>query len=210
MQIPQCIGWSVGLLGGRPILWTTLTRCIQDGGSTPPGSTSYLLVMRISESRIRQIVRETVQQNEIGLLKVLSCRADPAPNKWGDKNLVYFQVDLGLLESFPTGKIPGFSVSLLRAIPTLASHGCSYGSPGGFVKRMTENEGTWMGHVMEHVALELQCLRGHEVSFGRTRSAGQKGVYDIWFECQEEKAAIQAGWDSRNLLLKLIKSCIDS
>lgn len=163
--------------------------------------------MRITESQLRRIIKEIAVKCGPKSLSVLSCESVPSPNEWGDRDLVLFRVDLGPLEDMPTGKIPGFSERLLRLIPTLTSHRCSHGVPGGFVRRMTEGEGTWMGHVMEHVALELQCLRGHDVGFGRTRGAGPRGVYNVWFECLDPRIGERAGWEARDILLKVLRAC---
>ena len=137
-------------------------------------------------------------------LQILDMQYQPAPNQWGDKDLVCLTVDLGPLEQLPTRKIPGFPSRLLDVIPSLHTHRCSYGTEGGFVRRMTEDEGTWMGHVLEHVAIELQCLWGHDVSYGRTRGAGAEGVYNVWFECLDPAVGFRAGLTAHALLLRLI------
>ena len=83
------------------------------------------------------------------------------------------ELDLGALEAWPSGEArPGFIDALLAALPGLAEHACSYGEPGGFVRRLREDDGTWLGHVLEHVAIELQHLAGANVTFGKTRSVG--------------------------------------
>ena len=74
-------------------------------------------------------------------------------------------VDLGALEAWPSAKLPGFVAGLLGAIPSLNEHTCSFDHAGGFVRRLTEDGGTWLGHVLEHVAIELQVLTGANVSF---------------------------------------------
>jgi cyanophycin synthetase len=91
----------------------------------------------------------------------------------------------------PSNVIPGFNEALKNLIPSLHEHGCSEKCPGGFFLRL--DEGTWMGHVVEHVALELQTLAGMDTGFGRTRSTSSKGVYNVVFSYLEEKAGIQAG-----------------
>ncbi|MBZ9775504.1 cyanophycin synthetase family protein [Mesorhizobium sp. CO1-1-8] len=82
------------------------------------------------------------------------------------------RIDLGALDAFPTDKVPGFADAIVRLLPGLAAHGCSYGVAGGFVRRM--QEGTWLGHVVEHVALELQSMLGHRVTRGKTRSVNAR------------------------------------
>ena len=79
-------------------------------------------------------------------------------------------VDLGVLEQFPSNKVPGFVEGLLEWMPSLEDHACSLNRRGGFITRL--REGTWMGHVAEHISLELQNLAGTDVRHGKTRSAG--------------------------------------
>jgi len=98
------------------------------------------------------------------------------------------RLDLEELEQSPTNKIEGFGERLQKLFPTMYSHRCSIGTPGGFFKRV--EEGTWMGHVIEHIALELQTLAGMACGFGRTRSTGKEGVYNVVFSYMEEKAGI--------------------
>ncbi|MFP3942203.1 MAG: cyanophycin synthetase family protein, partial [Thermoanaerobaculia bacterium] len=105
-------------------------------------------------------------------MKILERRTYRGPNPYAHWPVLRLLVDLGELEAFPTGRLPGFADRLVAALPTLRRHGCSYGEPGGFVRRLTEGHGTWQGHVLEHVALELQTLAGTRVSFGKTRSPG--------------------------------------
>ena len=83
--------------------------------------------------------------------------------------------------------------ALAAALPGLAEHGCSYREPGGFLRRMREDEGTWLGHVLEHVAIELQNVAGEEVTFGKTRSAGKPGVYTVVYEYAQRDEGVAAG-----------------
>ena len=100
----------------------------------------------------------------------------------------------GPLEAWPTGRLgAGFIDALAAALPGLAEHGCSYSEPGGFLRRMREDEGTWLGHVLEHVAIELQNMAGEEVTFGKTRSAGAPGVYTVVYEYAQRDEGIAAG-----------------
>src|SRR5438874_9091271 len=103
-------------------------------------------------------------------------------NTWAHQPVIEAHIDIGPYEERPTGVIPGFTDRLLEAIPSLWEHRCSEGRQGGLVARM--REGTWMGHVIEHVALELQCLAGMDVSYGKTRSEGDDhpGQYRIVLE----------------------------
>ncbi|MEJ2369659.1 MAG: acetate--CoA ligase family protein [Gemmatimonadales bacterium] len=87
----------------------------------------------------------------------------------------------------------GFTDALLETLPGLEEHGCSYGEPGGFVRRLTEDEGTWLGHVLEHVAIELQNIAGLRVTFGKTRSTGEPGQYDVVYEYWQREEGLEAG-----------------
>ncbi len=101
-------------------------------------------------------------------MRILETRVYRGPNPYGYRPLIRLILDLEDLEEYPTDKMPGFVDSLLALIPSLEEHGCSYGRPGGFIQRM--REGTWPGHVVEHVALELQNLAGTPVTYGKTRT----------------------------------------
>ena len=113
------------------------------------------------------------------------------PNIWARMPVILLLVDIGELEDRPTNKIPEFYERLTELIPSLYDHGCSIGRPGGFLQRM--REGTWMGHVLEHVALELENLAGSEVSRGKTRGTSERGVYNVVFEHRQEDVGLAAG-----------------
>ena len=100
-------------------------------------------------------------------------------------------VDLGTLEAFPSDKIPGFVERLIELLPTLEDHACSLGRRGGFLTRL--RDGTWAGHVAEHIALEFQTLAGTDVRHGKTRSAGPHGQYNVIYEFREEQVGTRAG-----------------
>jgi cyanophycin synthetase len=100
-------------------------------------------------------------------------------------------VDLGSLEEFPSNAIPGFVDALIGLIPSLEDHACSLGRRGGFLTRL--RDGTWAGHVAEHIALEFQNLAGTDVRHGKTRSAGKRGQYNVIYEFREEQVGIEAG-----------------
>lgn len=114
------------------------------------------------------------------------------PNYWSVRRhkLIQMRLDLEELEQLPTNKIDGFSERLEKLFPTMFSHRCSEAVAGGFFMRV--KEGTWMGHVIEHIALEIQTLAGMETGFGRTRSASKEGVYNVVFSYMEEKAGVFA------------------
>ena len=114
------------------------------------------------------------------------------PNFWSvrRKELIVMLLDIEDLEEKPTNKIPGFLERIKEMFPTMFEHRCSEGVPGGFFQRI--EEGTWMGHVIEHIALEIQSLAGMECGFGRTRESENPGIYHVVFSYWEEKAGIFA------------------
>ena len=115
------------------------------------------------------------------------------PNYWSvyRKKLIVLKLDLENFEKLPTNQIEGFSKRLKELLPSLQTHRCSETFEGGFFLRV--KNGTWMGHVIEHIALELQCLAGMECGFGRTRSTKTKGVYYVVFSYELEDAGRYAG-----------------
>lgn len=125
-------------------------------------------------------------------MKILDIRCLRGPNYWSVRkhNLIALTLDLEQLEEYPTNKIDGFHERLAQLMPSLYRHECSEGRPGGFFFRV--ETGTWMGHVIEHIALEIQTLAGMDCGYGRTRSAGKPGVYNVIFEFREERAGIYA------------------
>ena len=100
------------------------------------------------------------------------------------------RLDLEEMEQFPTNLIEGFRERIQVLLPSLDSHRCSKGHPGGFLERI--EEGTWMGHVIEHIALEIQTLAGMDTGFGRTRQTKTDGIYNVVFSYLEEKAGVYA------------------
>jgi cyanophycin synthetase len=120
-------------------------------------------------------------------MKVLDIRTLRGPNYWSGywKRLIIMRLDIEDYEEKPTNKIKGFYKRLTDVMPSLVSHGCSYGEEGGFLRRV--KEGTWAGHVVEHFALELQTLAGMDVGYGRTRETGEAGIYNVVFSYMEEE-----------------------
>jgi cyanophycin synthetase len=123
-------------------------------------------------------------------MKILDIKAMNGPNYWSANRhkLIVMLLDLEDMEQRPTDKIQGFEERLEALMPTLFEHRCSEGVPGGFFMRV--KEGTWMGHVIEHIALELQTLAGMDTGFGRTRAGTEPGTYYVVFSYQEAKAGI--------------------
>ncbi len=133
-------------------------------------------------------------------MDLLERRVYRGPSLYAHFPVMHLTLDLGPLEAWPSAKIPGFNEGLLAAIPSLQSHTCSFATEGGFVRRLTEDGGTWLGHVLEHVAIELQQLTGANVVFGKTRSEGTPGRYHVVYEYEEEQVGEAAG----DLALKLL------
>jgi cyanophycin synthetase len=127
------------------------------------------------------------------------------PSLYAHFPVIRLELDLGALEAWPTTRLgAAFTDGLLAALPGLGEHGCSYGEPGGFIRRMTEDDGTWLGHVLEHVAIELQNVAGIRVTFGKTRGAGKPGVYHVVYEYEQKDEGLEAG----ELALRLLDSLL--
>ena len=126
------------------------------------------------------------------------------PNYWSIRRhkLIVMTLDLEALEEQPTNTIEGFYDRLKALLPSLHEHRCSEGEPGGFFFRV--KEGTWMGHVIEHIALEIQTLAGMEVGFGRTRGYGEPGIYQVVFAYEEEEVGRYAARASVKIAEALI------
>ena len=139
-------------------------------------------------------------------MRILSRQVFVGPSQYAHFPVIRLELDLGALEQWPTGRLgPAFVDALVEAVPELAQHGCSYKTPGGLIRRMKEDDGTWLGHVLEHVAIELQNMAGEDVTFGRTRSIdGRPGVYSVVYEYAQREEGIEAG----ELALKLLGSLL--
>ncbi|MES2446180.1 MAG: cyanophycin synthetase [Bacteroidota bacterium] len=125
-------------------------------------------------------------------MKILGIQVLRGPNIWSinRKKLIQMRLDLEDMEQRPTNLIDGFRERIEKLIPSLYSHRCSKSAPGGFLLRV--EEGTWMGHVIEHIALEIQTLAGMDTGFGRTRQTKTDGIYNVVFSYTEEKAGVYA------------------
>ena len=139
-------------------------------------------------------------------MKILDIKAMRGPNYWSVRRhkLIVMRLDIQDLEERPTDKIEGFSERLERMFPSMFEHRCSEGEKGGFFSRV--KGGTWMGHVIEHIALEIQTLAGMDCGFGRTRGTGELGVYNVVFDYMEEKVGIYAAKASVRIAQSLIEN----
>jgi len=144
-------------------------------------------------------------------MRILDRSIYQGPSLYAHFPVIRLELDLGTLEQWPTGKLgPAFVDGLMEALPGLREHGCSYREPGGFERRMREGEGTWLGHVLEHVAIELQNVAGENVTFGKTRSIAddRPGVYSVVYEYVQREEGVAAGELALKLLCSLLPDAI--
>jgi cyanophycin synthetase len=136
-------------------------------------------------------------------MNILEIRTLRGPNYWSGywKKLIIMRLDIADYEEKPTDKLDGFYDRMVELMPTLQVHGCSYGEPGGFLRRV--QEGTWAGHVIEHFALELQTLAGMDTGYGRTRETGERGIYNVVYSYLEEEVGRFAGKAVVRIFLEL-------
>src|SRR3954462_13579192 len=138
-------------------------------------------------------------------MRILDKTVFVGPSLYAHFPVIRLDIDLGPLEDWPSGRLgPAFTDPLIAALPGLKEHGCSYGKPGGFIRRLTEGEGTWMGHILEHVAIELQNVAGEKVTFGKTRSQGPRGHYYVIYQYEQEEVGVEAGQLALTLLHSLL------
>ncbi len=138
-------------------------------------------------------------------MRILDRAVYVGPSLYAHFPVIRLEVDLGPLEQWPSAKLgPPFIDRLIEALPGLHEHGCSYGEPGGFIRRLREDEGTWMGHILEHVAIELQNVAGEPVTFGKTRGAGTEGHYHVLYQYGQEDVGMEAGQLGMTLLHSLL------
>jgi cyanophycin synthetase len=137
-------------------------------------------------------------------LAIVQTRVYRGPNLWSYEPAVHLVVDLGSLEDYPTNTIPGFIDGLIEALPGVALHSCSRGHRGGFLERL--KEGTWLGHVAEHTALQLQKEAGHEIRRGKTRGTGVRGQYNVIYGYVDEQVGLAAGTLAVRLVNHLVRA----
>jgi len=139
------------------------------------------------------------KKKDIEVLRVTHLRG---PNIWTYRPVIETWLDIGELEDLPSNKIPGLYERLTAWLPGLIEHRCGVGERGGFLERL--KEGTWAGHILEHVVLELQNLAGMRTGFGKTRSTSVHGVYKMAFRTRQEKVGRAAFALGRDLLMAAI------
>lgn len=136
-------------------------------------------------------------------IRILRMHHLRGPNLWTYRAAIEALIDIGDLEDCPSNTIPGLYERLTAWLPGLIEHHCGVGERGGFLQRL--REGTWPGHIMEHVAIELLNLAGMATSFGQTRSTSERGIYKLVIRARQEEVARQALLDARDLLMAAIE-----
>lgn len=137
------------------------------------------------------------------MIEIKELRALRGPNRHTRHTAIFMVLDIKAYENLPSDKIEGFSDRLLTFIPTLQEHGCSIGKPGGFVQRL--ERGTWAGHIIEHIAIELQCLAGMAVGYGKTLDTSQKGIYIVVFRYLVESVGLKAAKEAVSLFEAVVE-----
>ena len=132
----------------------------------------------------------------IEFLRILPLKG---PNIWTYRPALEAWIDIGDLEDQPSNTIPGFPERLAALLPSLIEHRCSVGEHGGFMQRM--RDGTWAGHILEHVTLELQNLSGQRTGFGKTRGTSTRGVYKVAVRSRQEEVSRICLTTARDLIL---------
>lgn len=159
----------------------------------------YILQYHLFESK-------SIDLPALSEIKIVKINTIEGKNKWSkSKNkLVHMILDLGEWENFPSNKIPNFYQNMKKYLPSIKDHRCSENRKNGFFYRV--KLGTWIGHITEHIALELQSMAGHDTGFGRTRQTKKKGEYDVIFNYEDKKIGIK----SANLALQVVKDLIEN
>ena len=139
------------------------------------------------------------KQDNSQLLRINYLRG---PNIWTYRSVLEVWLELGSLENFPSNRLPGFNDRLVTLLPALIEHHCGVGERGGFLQRL--NEGTWAGHILEHVVIELLNLADMPTGFGQTRSTSVKGIYRMVFRARDEQVARTALAEGHKLLMAAI------
>ncbi|OCA85666.1 cyanophycin synthetase [Bacillus sp. FJAT-27225] len=135
-------------------------------------------------------------------MRIKRVRYLKGPNYFNYKPTIWIELDLEELEFSPSNTLPGFNEALLKSIPSLKDHTCSRGYEGGFVERL--NEGTWMGHILEHIAIELQFLAGIKVRRGKTLTGSKKGIYYVTYDYREPKSGYYAFLAAMELVERIL------
>ena len=134
-------------------------------------------------------------------MKILEHRALRGPNYYSRYLTIFMRLDIGELEERPSDLVPGIVDRLKKAMPSIQEHRCTPGHPGGFLERV--HRGTWAGHVVEHVAIELQNLIGFAVGFGKTVDTYETGIYNVVYRYRDEACGLAAGVEAVDFVERL-------
>jgi len=159
---------------------------------------------RTADLKAKKIANAPAGAKPKAELKIVETRVYRGPNYWNYEPAIKLIVDLGVLEHFPSNTIPGFVEALLEMLPGVGQHSCGTGKVGGFAHRL--REGTWAGHVAEHIALQLQREAGTEVGRGKTRGTGEPGRYHVVYSYGEESVGVAAG----KLAVRLVNHLVEA
>jgi cyanophycin synthetase len=136
-------------------------------------------------------------------IEILSHRVLHGPNMWTYRSVLEVLIDIGELEDYPSNTLPGFVDRLVQWMPSLMEHRCSYDEYGGFVRRL--REGTWPGHILEHVTLELQAQAGLPGGFGRAREMNQRGIYKVIVDAWQDDVALASFMGGLDIVMAAIE-----
>ncbi|HSP57204.1 MAG TPA: cyanophycin synthetase [Halomonas sp.] len=136
-------------------------------------------------------------------MKILEHRALRGPNYYSRYLSIFMRLDIGELEEKPSDTVPGIVARLTDLLPSIQEHRCSVGRPGGFLERM--ERGTWAGHVVEHVAIELQNLIGFSVGYGKTIDSYDTGIYNVIYRYRDEACGLAAGVEAVDIVERLFR-----
>ncbi|MCG7599778.1 cyanophycin synthetase [Halomonas sp. McH1-25] len=134
-------------------------------------------------------------------MNILEHRALRGPNYYSRYPAIYMRLDIGELEARPSDTVPGIVARITELLPTLYEHRCSVGRPGGFLERL--ERGTWAGHVVEHVAIELQNVIGFSVGYGKTVDSYDTGIYNVVYRYRDEACGLAAGVEAVDIVARL-------
>ena len=123
-------------------------------------------------------------------IRMTTLHATRGANFWSTRPVMRMDIAVGAYEDISSADVPGFTDALVKAMPGLIEHRCSIGERGGFIMRL--RDGTYAAHIIEHVALELQTMIGHDVGYGRTRGGDISGEYTLVFEHMHEAVGLRA------------------
>ncbi|GAB6099757.1 cyanophycin synthetase [Halanaerocella petrolearia] len=136
-------------------------------------------------------------------MRIINLKSISGPNLYTYQSVIKLVVDLEDYAEVDSAQLSGFNDNLIDLLPGLKEHYCSLGKPGGFIKRL--REGTYLGHVIEHIALELLVIAGQDVYYGKTRDDKSEGIYEVVFEYQNKATALLAAKKAVNLVSNLVK-----